>query len=157
MKTPPLFMGLPERFWCRVEVKDRGYKSLCLVWTGRDDGRGYGRYYLNGKYRAAHKVAYEAAVGPVPEGRELDHLCRVHACVNWDHLEPVTHRENTLRGDGPSARHARATHCANGHPFNAENTYVIPGGKRAGKRECRACFRIRQRAKRARRRLRESS
>ncbi|MDP9224875.1 MAG: HNH endonuclease [Actinomycetota bacterium] len=83
----------------------------------------------------AHRVAYELLVGPIPEGLTLDHLCRNTSCVNPQHLEPVTVRENVLRGMGWGAKNKRKTHCHRGHPFDAKNTLRIPGGTR----KCRTC------------------
>jgi hypothetical protein len=74
----------------------------CWLWDGRRFSRnGYGRVWHDGKERQAHRVTYELLVGPIPQGLILDHLpkCRVRCCVNPDHLEPVTHRTNTLRGE----------------------------------------------------------
>lgn len=70
----------------------------CCIWIGAQDRDGYGIVWNNGKRRQAHIVSYEHFVGLVPEGMELDHLCRKRACVNWHCLEPVTHRENVQRG-----------------------------------------------------------
>jgi hypothetical protein len=84
---------------------------------------------------------WEHLVGPVPDGLELDHLCRNPGCVNPDHLEPVTHKENMLRGFNPSATNARKTHCHKGHFFDAENTYIAT----TGARRCRTCLRELQR------------
>jgi hypothetical protein len=154
MKTKPLFMGLPERFWSKVEVRDCGYESLCLVWTGGNSD-GYGRFWLNGKHQAAHRVAYEAVKGPIPEGLELDHRCRTHACVNWDHTEPVTGHENTLRGEGPAAVNARKTHCPKGHPYDEANTYHQPW-RNTTIRQCRECHRARQREYKRRKKARSS-
>jgi len=72
-----------------------------------------------GKVQSGHRFAYEALRGPIPDGLQIDHLCRVPRCVNPDHLEAVDNRTNTLRGIGPTAQLARATTCLNGHPFNA--------------------------------------
>lgn len=104
---------------------------------------GYGTFYFEGRMVTAHRWAYEHWVGPIPEGTELDHLCREVLCVLPTHLEPVTHRENLMRGKGFAARNARKTHCPQGHKYTDENTYVNPRGSR----ECRTCIRERGRAR----------
>jgi HNH endonuclease len=92
----------------------------------------------------AHRLAYILEIGPVPAGLTLDHLCRHRACVNPAHLEAITNHENILRGAGASAQHARQTHCVNGHPFDAVNTYIRKTVGRPG-RECKECSRLRNR------------
>lgn len=82
-------------FWDRV---DKDGPGGCWIWTGSVEGKGYGHPTIAGKKHPAHRLAYELLVGPVPEGLHLDHLCRVRRCVNPEHLEPVTSRENSLRG-----------------------------------------------------------
>lgn len=104
--------------------------------------KGYGVVNIDGKKVAAHRFVYELCEGPIPEGLTLDHLCRNRRCVNPAHLEPVTGRENTLRGEGLAARQARQTHCIHGHPFDEANT----GYHKTGARYCRACDRERRRA-----------
>lgn len=124
---------LPNRFWAKV---DRRAAEECWPWLGMTR-RGYGRFYVaKGALRSAHRISYELLVGPIPEGLELDHLCRNHSCVNPAHLEPVTHRENVLRGEGLAAKCAVKTHCSKGHPYDEANTYIEPKGK---KRHCRVC------------------
>lgn len=135
-----------ELFWAKVNrngpiSKYRPDLGPCWLWKPKPGAGGYGTFSISrdGKSRTlrAHRVAYQLCVGPFPEGLVPDHLCRVHACVNPSHLEPVTNRENVLRGIGVTARNASATHCANGHPFNDENTRI----DRKGHRVCRVCAR----------------
>lgn len=116
--------------------EDRGYKTPCWIWQGCLDNHGYGQTSRKGYY-LIHRWTYEHYVGPIPDSLQLDHLCRVPACCNPDHLEPVTSRENTLRGTAPSAANARKTHCHNGHEFTPENTYI----ETYGARRCLACKR----------------
>jgi hypothetical protein len=110
----------------------------CWNYTGAID-RGYGRFWVDGRTVMAHRFAWEQANGPVPDGKQLDHLCRNRSCVNPGHLEPVTIGENVLRGIGLTAENARKTSCRAGHPFTQANTYVNPRGER----QCRTCQRQR--------------
>ena len=110
----------------RITVDDAG----CWLWQGPLTNAGYGRMSWTAfgrKEGGAHRVSYVAHRGPIPAGLQLDHLCRNRACVRPDHLEPVTNRVNILRGESPSARAARATHCVHGHEFTPENTKVKTG------------------------------
>jgi hypothetical protein len=118
----------------------------CWLWTAATSTAGYGRIRVDRRGMQAHRVAYEMHVGPIPEGLQLDHLCRVRRCVNPAHLEPVTQRENIMRGNSVSAVHAAKTHCIHGHPFDGENTRLGPNGKRV----CRACHRDNERQARRR-------
>lgn len=110
-------------------------ESGCWLWIGSCDRGGYGKILVDGKQRLAHRFAYEQYIGPIPDGLPLDHLCRVRPCVNPWHTEPVTTKENVLRGEGLAARNAKATHCKHGHEFTAENTYIARFG-----RQCKACM-----------------
>jgi hypothetical protein len=120
-----------ERFWAKVDAS-----GDCWIWTGAKTSGGYGQSsYGHGSPAIAHRMAWELLCGPIPEGRQLDHLCRVKLCVNPDHLEPVTPAENMRR------MFALRSHCKNGHPFSGDNLRL--GTTRNGYtgRNCRTCLR----------------
>lgn len=121
--------ALPERI--AVKLRPDGD---CWTWTGNVAGR-YGHVRDQGRTYQVHRLVYSLLVGPIPDGLTLDHLCRNRLCVNPAHLEPVSNRENTLRGFGPTATNARATHCKHGHAFDEVNTRYRQNGWRA----CRKC------------------
>lgn len=127
---------LPMRFWVKVKVNEVD----CWLWTAGLNRNGYGRFMDANKItRAAHRIAYEALVAPIPEGLQLDHLCRVRHCVNPMHVEPVTQAENLRRGETITAKAVAATYCPQGHPYSGDNLYVSPKGHRS----CRQCARDR--------------
>lgn len=124
----------------------------CWIWLGAKNNKGYGVMSVrDGKphIECAHRVTYISVHGSIPEGLELDHLCRVTCCCNPSHLEAVTHRENQLRGTSPFAIHAAKTHCIHGHEFTPQNTIKEKLG-----RKCRQCAKDRQ-AKRSMKSQRE--
>jgi hypothetical protein len=136
--------SLPEAMSRRTKRADG-----CWTWTGNVcSTTGYGRLGFNGALLSAHRVAYELEHGAIPDGLVIDHLCRVRTCVNPAHLESVTIRENTLRGEGPTARRAKATACERGHAFDAANTIM-----QRGYRLCRTCRDARDAANNAKRRV----
>jgi hypothetical protein len=121
---------LPMRFWAKVLVGDG-----CWEWIGAKAHGGYGSIWWKGRTCSSHRVAYECLVGPIPEGLTLDHLCRNRACARPDHLEAVSSRVNTLRGDGRSAAQHRQTRCSRGHELDTANTRIDSNGAR----HCRPC------------------
>lgn len=134
---------LVDKFAKRVALADSG----CLQWIGAEDWDGYGRFYIgDSKEVRAHRWSYEYHVGPIPVGLVIDHLCRNKLCVNPNHLEAVTDRVNVLRGVGPSALHAKKTHCPAGHPYAGDNLYIH---EPSNMRRCRTCQREQVRARRA--------
>jgi hypothetical protein len=138
-----------ERFATKVDhdgptPQHRPDLGPCWVWTSSLNQSGYGQLYVGGGRHMylAHKWAWEQEHGPVPDGLELDHLCRHRDCVRPSHLEAVTHAENLRRGTSPSALVAGRDACGRGHPYTPESTYI---GAR-GARYCRVCKRERDRA-----------
>jgi hypothetical protein len=122
-----------DRWMSKVDKTD-----TCWLWTAAKTPRGYGQFWHDGQMRPAYRVGYELLVGPVPEGVELDHLCRVPACVNPDHLDPVTHQVNMQRAPQP-------TLCPRGHD-NWKKNY-------RGHRICHTCKMDEQSKRRARQKV----
>lgn len=110
----------------------------CWNWTAALDTKGYGTFAMTSQRKVhAYRASYTLLVGDVPKGLVLDHLCRNRRCVNPAHLEPVTVRENLMRGETKAAQNAAKTHCAHGHPFTADNLLK----RQDGRRKCRECNR----------------
>ena len=125
-----------KRVWSKIEKQQSG----CWIWTAMRLPNGYGYIRLNGGTGYAHRVMYELLKGPIPKGMTIDHLCNNRACVNPDHMEIKTQRENVLRSlSAPPAINARKTHCLRGHELSEENLY-----RYRGRRLCRSCIRLRE-------------
>lgn len=113
-----------QRFCAKVQIAP----GRCWEWTGQLRN-GYGRIKVDGHSIQAHIFSYETFLGSIPEGLELDHLCRNRACVNPLHLEPVTRSINVRRGIGPliaALKQKAKTHCPQGHPYSLENPIWLP-------------------------------
>lgn len=117
----------------------------CWTWKASFTHNGYGRFKYQGKTVLAHRYSYTVLKGPIPEGLTLDHICRNTACVNPDHLEPVTMKVNVLRGDTITAANSVKTHCNMGHELSGENLFI----RSDGRRRCRTCERASQKRLRA--------
>ncbi len=128
------------QFWSKVDAS-----GDCWEWTKGKNHDGYGLFFLGGQRHRAHRFSWEVLVDDIPEGFQPDHMCRNRGCVNPDHLELVTSKVNTLRGEGVTAKNARKTHCKNGHEFTPENTYSRP--RKQGGRDCKQCLRDRKQAR----------
>lgn len=126
---------LRDRFWSKVEKT-----TTCWNWIGAKSHQGYGQFtdHTSRSNWPAHRLAYELAVGPIPDGLQLDHLCRNRACVRPDHLEPVDAKTQASRRGAAVA--AQNTHCRKGHPYDLY-------GRRYpnGNRYCGECNRVSQR------------
>lgn len=135
-RHPRQYAPLLDRVMAKVDAS-----GDCWEWTGRFGDHGYGSYSVSGSTKQAHRLVWELLVGPVAPGLTIDHLCRVRSCVNPDHLEPVTMRENTLRSPiAPAAVNARKTHCPRGHPYAGDNVTYSANG-----RACVECDRTKSR------------
>lgn len=116
----------------------QGLTTPCHIFIGAKSN-GYGYVCVNGTMKGVHVVVWEQKHGPVEDGKDVDHQCRVRDCCNVDHLRAVTHQVNTTEnvvGIGWQIQAAK-THCKYGHPYDEENTYHKPNGARA----CRICRR----------------
>jgi len=121
-------------------LERRVFQGECWIYTG-STSRGYGMLSIADRLRPVHRVSYEIFVGPIPDGLQLDHLCRQRACFNPAHLEPVTQAENIARGQSWSAVSVRTGVCIRGHALTDDNVYL----RRDGGRQCRECRRSRDR------------
>jgi hypothetical protein len=111
-------MIVPGPLLDRLEARTRRDENGCLLWTGTLTPNGYGQFQLRrGRFGLAHRLMWEEKVGPIPEGMQLDHLCRVRACVEISHLEPVTQKVNSLRGQAPAILRHHEGVCVRGHQF----------------------------------------
>jgi hypothetical protein len=126
-----------QRFWAKVHIH---LVTGCWEWQGGHNQYGYGCFALTHEKNAlAHRYAYETFVEPIPDGLQIDHLCRNRNCVNPRHMEPVGLRENLVRGERSNQYKGR-THCRAGHEYTPENTRINPHGIRL----CRTCHRLSQ-------------
>ena len=130
-------LSVEERFWTKVNKNGPLWQGTnCWLWEGCV-ARGYGLFWQDGKLMTAHRVAYQMMISSIPPKLQIDHLCRVRHCVNPSHMEPVTPRENVLRGQGITAQKHRQTTCLrHGHPLDIVNTYI----DNRGYRNCKLCM-----------------
>lgn len=139
-----------ERFMAKVDRdgpinEHRPDLGPCWIWTGATGNHGYGSLRGDdGKTVLAHRFSYELQIGPIPVGLQIDHLCRVRACVNPLHLEPVTPIENVARGLSPAAVLHREGVCSRGHALVGPDADVYI--RKGGKPMCRRCRRERRAA-----------
>lgn len=143
MIRAPVPDSFEHRFWSKTDRPSRA--GSCWNWVGPINNRGYGRFNVGRRFSEyAHRFAWRIANGSIPDGLQIDHLCRNRKCVNPAHLEVVTPRQNTLRGTSPSAAHARQDRCIHGHLF--DGSY-----RRRGKtiRRCLTCHARRERERNA--------
>jgi len=144
-------MNSNERFWAKVNKNGPVPENCpdlgeCWLWTAGRNRDGYGLFRIGSRTDGTrrHVLAHVYAAGLAGNNLEWDHLCRNRACIRPSHLERVTHRQNTLRSGGVTARHASKTHCPQGHPYDLVNTRF----RRNGGRECRECDRLKHEARR---------
>lgn len=142
---PPKPRPLADRFWPKVNKTES-----CWLWTGAKDPNGYGRINPGGRFGGAalaHRISWELLRGPIPDGLVIDHLCRVPACVNPDHMETVPMRVNSMRGQHPKYVAHKTGVCLRGHAFDVVGVRLYANGRKG----CRQCIRETYRAWLARR------
>jgi len=129
------------RFWALVARSDQ--PGACWLWLGHINPNGYAQWQIakTSKAELVHRIAYRLMYGEIDQTLQLDHLCKIRHCVNPDHLEQVTAKENNMRSTSPTAFNRLKTHCKYGHPFDVTNTLYRPNGGRA----CRLCKKLRRR------------
>lgn len=127
---------LKDRIKSNTTINERG----CWVWQRHITPNGYGVISVNGKSSSAHRTSYTLFKGRIPEGFQIDHLCKVRSCVNPKHLEAVTAKENVRRSNSYAQQEASRTHCKYGHEFTPNNIYKASQGNG---RNCRTCMRNR--------------
>lgn len=151
---PRSHLSEDQRFWLKVNKfgpisSERPELGPCWVWLSALLNTGYGHFHVGSRKNGsdttilAHRWSYQWAHGSIPDGFDIDHLCRNPACVNPSHLEAVTHQENMLRGRGMASRNHSVAHCPQGHPYDKENTFYRSNGSRG----CRRCREIRNKAR----------
>lgn len=143
-----------DRAWPKIE---RRGPNECWPWTGACNGRArLGKYGHLSRgpglgHVYAHRLVYEHTYGPVPDGHDVDHLCRNTLCCNPAHLRALPARENqVVVSSSPSSLNRVKTQCKRGHRFTPDNTYVNPTD---GKRSCRTCSRSRDLTRPSRRKV----
>jgi hypothetical protein len=126
------FDKLPKRVTDKID-----FSGECWIWTAAKTN-GYGVVWSSSENRVvrAHRLVWEALVGPIEPNKHMDHLCRVVACVNPKHLEPVEPKENFMRGISPWVARSKQTHCRKGHEYTEENTFR----NKRNTRMCRECY-----------------
>lgn len=137
--TAPTIQNLPANMQNKVLHTEAG----CWEWVGARSSSGYGTVWIGGVNYLPHRIAYELLVGPIPEGMQMDHLCRNKFCCNPSHVEPVTAKENMARRPD-----VRKSHCKHGHELTVENLIVKRRGSGRVERNCRECERVAQRRRR---------
>lgn len=124
-----------NRFFEKLYIEQN---TGCWIWTAQKNKFGYSLFRgFKSISQSGHIFSYKFFKGGIPEGLELDHLCKNRSCVNPNHLEPVTHFINLERANHWSIKNKNKTHCIRGHEFNQENTYLLNGLRR-----CRVCKKL---------------
>lgn len=133
---------LPENMLAKITTEDcpvDGLEGMCWSWTGCLNSKGYGCVGFDKKVRLTHRVSYELHIGPIPDGLQIDHLCRNKRCCNPHHLEPVTAQVNNARAQFGKMSSGLKTRCKSGHPLAGPNVRIKSKGKAGKQRQCVVC------------------
>jgi len=122
-----------------------GVRDECWNWTGYVAKTGYPHCTYEGIGTTAYRASWMHFIGPIPDGYEIDHLCKNPKCVNPKHLEPVTQYENNMRSKSPASLAAKKTHCSEGHPLDFQNTSIVKRSNGKRDRRCKICHAARAR------------
>ncbi len=116
----------------------------CIEWTGCKTKAGYGIMAVGDTTKLTHRIVYEEHIGSIPKGKEIHHICGNRACMNVEHLQLVTRRQNVLMSSNFAAVNSKKTHCPQGHEYNEKNTYTDSKNCR----HCRVCTKLNKRKER---------
>lgn len=130
--------NLPARMQSKIAIDE----NRCWNWLGAKNSRGYGQVSVAGVSKSIHRTTYAMLVGPIPDGLQIDHLCRNKSCCNPAHLEPVTAHVNTLRRPD-----VNKSHCIHGHELTEDNLIVRERRDGYSMRNCRTCAQNQRKAR----------
>lgn len=138
-------LSLKQRILSNIKINSNG----CWIWQRRVQSNGYGQISVGSrtdgtnKNTTAHRISYITFNGEIADGLQIDHLCKVRVCVNPDHLEAVTAKENVHRSNAKFKQQIKRTHCPKGHEYSEDNMYTYKTRIGGICRNCKTCMKER--------------